>query len=181
MLLMRADVQSDLKMEPEQVAETRRKAAELYYKAMALRGQTGPALESARRAIDGEESVWLSRHLTELQFERLRQIDLQWEGVAAILSRPVIADHLNLTGEQRRSLGGYVAQHWQSRRRQLGWTIADQERLARQALTVLSDDQRKLWYSLLGPACRFAIAAPPEPHSLIGRSATGASPAPEDR
>jgi hypothetical protein len=159
MLLMRPDVQADLKLEPDQVAEARRTAAELYYKAMGLRGQTGPALEAARRAIDGEESVWLNRHLSELQFERLRQIDLQWEGVAAMLSRPVIADHLNLSAEQKRTLGRYAAQQRQPRKGQSRWTPADQARLARQAMTVLSDNQRQLWYSLLGPTCRFTIAA----------------------
>jgi len=177
MLLMRPDVQAELKLEPDQVAEARRTAAELYYKAMALRGQTGPALEAARRAIDGEESVWLSRHLSELQFERLRQIDLQWEGVAAMLSRPVIADHLNLSAEQKRALGRYVAQHRQFRAGQSRWAPADQERLARQAVTVLSDSQRQLWYSLLGPACRFSIAAQAAPPAETAAPAPGYSAA----
>jgi len=177
MLLMRADVQADLKLEPDQVAAARRTAAELYYKAMALRGQTGPALEAARRAIDGEESVWRSRHLSELQFERLRQIDLQWEGVAAMLSRPVIADHLNLSAEQKRALGRYVAQHRQSRTGQPRWAPADQERLAREAMTVLSDNQRQLWYSLLGPACRFAIGAPATAPAETAAAAPGYSAA----
>ncbi|HKI17509.1 MAG TPA: hypothetical protein VKA15_06500, partial [Isosphaeraceae bacterium] len=172
MLLMRPDVQTDLKLEPDQVALARRAAAELYYKAMALRGQSGPALEAARRAIDGEESVWLSRHLSEPQFERLRQIDLQWEGVAAMLTRPVIADHLNLTAEQKRTLGRYVVQQRQSRKGQSGYTPADQAKLARQAMTVLTDNQRQLWYSLLGPTCRFAIGA----HSTASPENTASAP-----
>jgi hypothetical protein len=162
MLLLRSDVQADLKLEPDQVSEARRTAAELYYKALALRGKTGPALEAARRAIDAEESFWLSRHLSEAQFERLRQIDLQWEGVAAMLSRPVIGDHLNLTADQKRAVGRLIAQGRQSRTAQSRWSAADHERLARQALTVLSDKQRQLWLSLLGPTCRFAITAPTE-------------------
>jgi len=177
MLLLRPDVQADLRLEPDQVSEARRTAAALYYKAMALRGQTGPALEAARRAIDGEESVWLSRHLTGVQFERLRQIDVQWEGVAAMLSRPVIGDHLNLSAEQKRAIGRFVAQHRQSRSGQSRSTPADQERLARQAMTILSDKQRQLWLSLLGPACRFAIAAPTEtaPPAVADSAATGSA------
>ncbi|MGO9922296.1 MAG: hypothetical protein ACLQIB_47320 [Isosphaeraceae bacterium] len=177
MLLMRSDVQSDLKLEPDQIAEARRTAEELYYKAMPLRGQSGPALEAARRAIDAEQSVWLSRHLSALQFERLRQIDLQWEGVAAMLSRPVIADYLNLSAEQKRALGQFVARHRQSRTGQLRWTPADQASLARQALTALSDDQRQLWYSLLGPVCHFSIPAPPTTPAATAAPAAGSAAA----
>ncbi len=177
MLLMRSDVQSDLKLEPDQVAEARRTAEALYYKAMPLRGQSGPALEAARRAVDAEQSVWLSRHLSALQFERLRQIDLQWEGVAAMLSRPVIGDYLKLSDEQKRVLGRYVAQQRQSRKGQSPWTPADQARLARQALTALSDDQRQLWYSLLGPLCRFSIAAPATTPAETAAAAAGHSAA----
>jgi hypothetical protein len=160
LLLMRPDVQADLKLEPIQIAEARRTAGELYYKARALRGQTGPALIAARRAIDGEESLWLSRHLSELQFKRLRQIDLQWEGVAAMLSRPFVTEYLELSEAQRLSLARCVAQHNQPGAGQPPRNLGDHERLASQALNVLSEKQKQLWSNLLGPPCRFAIASP---------------------
>lgn len=176
-LLMRSDVQVDLKLEPAQVIEARRTAGDLYYKAKALRGQTGPALVAARRAIDSEESLWLSRHLSELQFKRLRQIDLQWEGVAAMVNRPFVAEYLGLSSEQMQTLARCVAQHKQSLRSQPRWTPADQERLTRQAMTLLSDSQKQLWYNLLGPACRFSVVASVENAAPApGYSATSSPP-----
>jgi hypothetical protein len=167
LLLLRPDVQADLNLEPVQVAESYRAAANLYQKAMTLRGKTGPALVAARRAIDWEESVWLSRHLSEMQLARLGQIDLQWEGIAAMLSRPVVADHLQLAIEQKRSLAHQIAQLTLPRASQRLWTPADHENLARQALAVLSDKQREAWKSLLGPTCRFVLSAAPAPASAL--------------
>jgi hypothetical protein len=157
-LLMRPDVQADLNLEPIQVAEARRTAADLYYKARALRGQTGPALIAARRTIDGEESLWLSRHLSELQFKRLREIDLQWEGVAAMLNRPFVTDYLGLSATQKQELARRLSQHKPSVTGQPRLTPAEHERLANQAITVLTDHQRQLWNNLLGRQCRFSIA-----------------------
>jgi hypothetical protein len=168
-LLMRSDVQADLKLDPAQVAEARRTASELYYKARALRGQTGAALIAARRAIDSEESVWLSRHLSDIQYKRLQQIDLQWEGVAAMLNRPFVAEYLGLSKEQVQALARYIATQKPSGTGPVRWTPVDHERLARQAITVLSDSQKHLWHNLLGPACQFSIAAPSEKPAPVAR------------
>ena len=78
-LLTRLDVQRDLKLLPNQIADLNRAGAELYRKAQMLRGKSGPAINEERRKIDEELTEWLGAHLTENQLERLQEIDLQWE------------------------------------------------------------------------------------------------------
>ncbi len=59
-LLVRADVQKDLGLEPAQIADVNRFASVLYSKALALKGKVGAGVVAARRAIDEEESNWMS-------------------------------------------------------------------------------------------------------------------------
>jgi hypothetical protein len=166
-LLMRSDVQADLKLDPNQVAEAHRAAARLYAKALTLRGKVGAGAVAARRVLDDEESHWLSSHLAPPQLDRLGQIDLQWEGAAAMLNRPVVAEYLSLTAEQQQRVAQVVAEG-RSQRVQSPWTSADHVNHTRRAIAVLTDKQKDLWIHVLGPPCRFAITAnapalPPEP------------------
>jgi hypothetical protein len=160
-LLTRSDVQADLKLDPQQIAECRRAAAALYYKALSLRGKAGGGVVAARRAVDEVQSQWLTAHLTPAQLDRLGQIDLQWEGAAAMLSRPVVADYLGLTREQQEKVVRSIAQG-KAQRASTSWTTTEHLLLTRKATSVLSDLQKDRWIHLLGPPCRFAIADPPK-------------------
>jgi hypothetical protein len=158
-LLVRSDIQKDLGLEPARVAEVNRFAAELYERALSLKGRVGPGVVAARRAIDEAESEWLSKHLKPEQRERLGQIDLQWEGVSALLSRPVVIDFLGLTEEQRDHVSRVCSDAMKDRVRRGPWTYEEHIELIRKALAVLSDKQKDLWAKVLGRPCRFVISA----------------------
>ena len=125
-----------------------------------MRGKAGGA-SWRRRAIDENQSRWLSTHLTPQQLERLGQIDLQWEGAAAMLNRPLVAEYLSLTREQQEKVARYIAEGREQRARAT-WTSAEHVGLTRKAISVLSDKQKDLWIHVLGPPCRFSIAARPQ-------------------
>jgi hypothetical protein len=158
LLLSRTDVQADLRLEPTQVAGVQVTIKELTRKASALRGQTGRGVIAARRAIDEVQADWLASNLSGNQLSRLRQIELQWEGAAAMLSRPAIADTLRLTEEQRQTLVRIMAET--SSLRSAGPSAArDSQALNQMAQSILSGSQRELWASMLGTPCRFRLAA----------------------
>jgi hypothetical protein len=158
-LLMRSDIQKDLGLEPTQIAEVNRFAAELYNRALSLKGKAGPGVVAARRAIDEAESEWLSKHLRSEQRERLGQIDLQWEGVSALLSRPVVIDFLGLTDEQRDQVSQVYSERMKARVRQGPWTYDEHVEITRKAIAILTDKQKHLWAKVLGRPCKFTIGA----------------------
>jgi hypothetical protein len=158
-LLVRSDVQKDLGLEPARIAEVNRFAAALYERALSLKGKGGPGAVAARQAIDEAESKWLSTHLTPEQRDRLGQIDLQWEGVSALLSRPVVIDFLGLTDEQRDQVSRLYSEAMKDRGRRGPWTYEEHIELTRKALAVLSEKQKHLWAKVLGRPCRFVIGA----------------------
>ena len=162
-LLLRSDIQKDLALEPAQVVELNRFANALYRKALTLKGKNGPGVVAARRAIDEEESNWLRSHLRPEQHERLGQIDLQWEGASALLSRPVIAEYLGLTAEQQ----GQIARVYNDARKKRGgagpWTYKEHLEITKKAIALLSEKQQHFWARVLGRPCEFVIAAPAAP------------------
>jgi hypothetical protein len=161
-LLMRSDFQQEVGLEPAQVAEVKRFTAVLYGKALRLKGQTGPGAVEARRAIDAAQSEWMSSHLTPEQRERLSQVDLQWEGVSALLSRPVVADYLGLTSEQQAHVARVYSDSKKLHDARKPWTYEEHVEMTRKAIAALSEHQRHLWARVLGRPCRFVIeAAPP--------------------
>jgi hypothetical protein len=172
-LLMRSDVQADLKLDPNQISDSARAASRLYNKALSLRGKLGSGIVAARRAVDEDQSQFLSTHLSPQQLERLGQIELQWEGAGAMLSRPVVGDYLSLTLEQHEKVARLVAEA-RSQRAHTPWTPTEHVNLTRKAISVLSDKQRELWIHVLGPPCRFAITARPQ----VAPDQPAASPTP---
>ena len=66
-LLMRSDIDAELGLEPPQVAEVKRFAADLYNRALRLRGRTDAGVVAARKEIDEAESAWMRTHLTPEQ------------------------------------------------------------------------------------------------------------------
>jgi hypothetical protein len=154
LLLGRGDVRADVGLDEKQAAEARRTLDALYDQAAALRGQKGPEALSRKRAIDQAEDEWLRTHLSEAQRKRLIEIDLQWEGPSALLTRPVVADHLDLTNEQRQHLGEAIAER--NRRRSAGGDLRECEnQLHRETLRILSKEQSQRWRAMLGAPCAF--------------------------
>jgi hypothetical protein len=158
LLLSRPDVQADLRLEPVQISGIHDTIKELTRRALALRGKTGPAVMTERRAIDEAQAEWLARNLSGNQLARLRQIELQWEGARAMLSRPTVADYLKLTPEQRQMLVRTITQTNLQRNRGASTSQAEQA-LSDAARSVLSKVQQELWANLLGTPCRFAMSS----------------------
>ena len=158
LLLSRPDVQADLRLEPVQISGIHDTINELTRRALALRGKTGPAVMTERRAIDEAQAEWLARNLSGNQLARLRQIELQWEGARAMLSRPTVAEYLKLTPEQRQMLVRTITQSNLQRSRGAS-TSQDEQALSDAARSVLSKVQQELWANLLGTPCRFAMSS----------------------
>ena len=149
LLLSRPDVCADLRLNPRQLDEAEEAITDLYIRAAALRGQVGQPAIAGRKAIDEAQRVWFETHLTTEQLNRLVQIDLQWEGPSALLSRPVVADTLSLSTEQRVALKQAVAARDAARARGSAPGAAEQV-LARQALSQLTPEQKVRWRAMLG-------------------------------
>lgn len=160
LLLTRPDVQTDLRLDRQQVAGAQETINELTRRAAALKGKTGAAVVAERRAIDEAQLDWLGKNLTGNQLERLRQIELQWEGVSAMLSRPSVADYLKLTTEQRQTLARVIAEQ-NALRRGAAAATRDDQALAQKAQAVLNQTQQELWGGLLGAPVRFATTTVP--------------------
>jgi hypothetical protein len=151
-------------MSPAQVEDALQAVSTIHAKAAELRGMTGVKALAGRRAIDEEQRKWIDSRLSEVQRKRIIQIDLQWEGPAALVTRPAVADALSLSDEQRTKLKQAVAES--SRKRALGEAIGGIEAaLARQTLETLARPQRESWKAMLGRPFqpRLADAAPSRP------------------
>jgi hypothetical protein len=153
-LLSRPDVRAEVGLDASQAEDAGRTLARLYQDATALRGKSGPEILAGRRAIDEAERSWIATRLNEPQRRRLIEIDLQWEGPSALISRPVVADHLGLSPEQRSRLTKAIAERDGRRAQGEGGRTAEQH-LAEQALALLSREQRTRWRAMLGRPCPF--------------------------
>jgi hypothetical protein len=158
LLLSRPEVQRELQLQQSEIVGARKTIDDLTRRAFVLRGKTGAAVIAERRTIDEAQLEWLSRNLTGNQLERLRQIELQWEGVGAMLSHPRIAESLKLTSEQRQALARVVTERNAARTRGSA-TPADEPAFNRKAQSLLSAPQRELWANLLGAPVNFAATA----------------------
>jgi hypothetical protein len=149
LLLSRPDVRADVGLDPSQAADAERAMTELYLKALALKGKSGPEVLAGRSAIDEAEEEWLKKRLSEAQRKRLVEIDLQWEGPSALISRPVVADHIGLTPDQRARLTEAI----KAFRRQIaqgGDARESMPQLTQQTLALLTSAQRERWFAMLG-------------------------------
>lgn len=149
LLLSRRDVQADLQLSRTQVDDAEVAISELYIKANGLRGLNGEKAIAERRAIDEQQRQWFETRLSETQRKRIIQIDLQWEGPSALVSRQAVAEFLDLTPEQLTALKKAVDES--NRRRTKGERPSSAEgELARQTLAVLSEAQKLRWKAMLG-------------------------------
>jgi hypothetical protein len=152
LLLTRRDVQSDLKLDPQQLLSLRRVLPDIHRRAQALKGKPDADVIVARRQIDEEQGRWLESQLSESQQARLLQIDLQWEGPSATVTRSWVASYLELTNEQRQHLAGDVAKLRAAPASAAGLrTNVQSDRL----LKGLSQDQKMRWDVLVGKPCEF--------------------------
>ena len=150
LLLSRPDVRSDLALDEDDHQAARRAILELYARAASLRGTSGAEAVAARRAIDGAAERWLDDHLSVTQRSRLDQLDLQWEGVSALLTRPTLAASIALTDEQRETLAAIAGRR--PRLLKQGRMPVDAHlEIGRAARAVLSENQRRRWESFVGP------------------------------
>ena len=163
LLLSRADVRADLRLDAEQSAEAARFIADLHDRALALRGRLDAEAKAARGEVDAASLRWLSEHLADPQRTRLAQLDLQWEGPSALVSRPIVAETLRLSIDQRTALKRAVDSR--NSRRNGGPPIpGDEARLTETALGLLNPEQREHWHAMLGAPLSFQAASrPPSP------------------
>ncbi len=160
LLLSRPDVRAELMLTPEQVAESERAISDLQDKAMLLRGRSDAETNRARGEIDRASRRWLTEHLSAAQQSRLIQLDLQWEGPSALLTRVIVAESLKLSQDQRARLSRAIAER--NTKRNGGPAIAaDEVSLFRATLTILSDGQKSNWRAMLGPIAPFQTAIHP--------------------
>jgi hypothetical protein len=157
-LLMRPDVQGDLQLDQRQIADAKDKLGRLLERLLPLRGKKGSEVDAQRRAIDDDMAQWFRKALSEKQFLRLTQIDLQWEGVSA-LHRMAVGAHLDLSGEQSSKLEHLISERDERRASGL-LTPVESENFSRRMLEVLSPAQRTQWDQLLGPPCHFSFGRP---------------------
>ena len=146
LLLSRADVRDDLGLPAAMVTEVDRAVEDLFRKAALLKGQTGEAALEGRRAVDEGELAWLESRLSPDQRERLVQLDLRWEGPAALATRPIIAEALALSDDQKAALGKALADCKAHRDK----PQEAEKRLATEALATLDDAQKQRWERMLG-------------------------------
>ena len=149
LLLTRADVCRDLKLTPEQAAAAGRAAADLWAQANVLGRKKDPATVSARKALMQAEQSWIETNLSPEQRKRLAQIELQWEGPAALVRRPAVAEALALTPEQRQKLTEAVEEREAARSIQPA-SHAEDKTLAVKALSTLTHDQQERWLAMMG-------------------------------
>jgi hypothetical protein len=149
LLLTRGDVQADLELSAEVAQSLDREVAGLHFRATRLRRRPDAEVIAERRAIDEDQRRWIETMLTQAQQKRLLQIDLQWEGPSAVVTRPWLANQIELSPEQRSRLARAVAQS------QVGIGDAttgrgSETRLATEVLATLTPEQAERLGALLG-------------------------------
>jgi hypothetical protein len=149
LLLSRAEVRADLALTPEQAPAAEHEIRALHAKAADLKGQKDSEAVAARRQIDDEQQRWLAGNLSTEQRNRLVEIDLQWEGPSALITRPSVAEALKLTAPQRKSLAEAITRR-DIERSQGKTRPEDEAELTRQTLALLSAEQKAKWKLMLG-------------------------------
>lgn len=171
LLLSRQDIRTAIGLDAEKSAEAEAASRAFFLKAKKLFGLQGEKVFAAQRQLNDEQALWLKSRLTETQRTRLLQIDLQWEGPTALVSRRGLADWLGLNAEQRtilvREVNQFVVKH------KSGPVPENDVRvLSRNMMAVLSEPQQEQWTTLLGePFMIRRVASGPVP--LPGAGSNG--------
>lgn len=169
LLLSRPDIQVDLALTTEQIASAEAIIDELYTRAEALRGQANSTeVLAERRAIDAAQAHWIVTRLSSEQQDRLTQLDLQWEGPAALVSRRMVSDALALSAAQVRSLSQAASTYRASIRGGQPARAAERA-FATTALATLNADQQERWRVMLGKPMAFKTTSRPVAPSAVRR------------
>ena len=153
LLLSRTDVRTELNMSAEQASSAERAIRSFYVQAATLRGKPNTQdTVNARRAVDEAAVGWIETQLATEQRTRLTQIQLQWEGPAALAKRPVVAETLSLSPEQKATLARAIKTRDEARDR----GDADAEyNLGQEVLRSLSKTQGESWRQMMGKPFTF--------------------------
>lgn len=149
LLLSRADIQAELGVTAEQTRSLMRVVSDLRDRAAGIKGVADVDAIVARREIDKAESNWIETQLNDAQQARLLQVDLQWEGVAALISRPWVANSLGLSSVQRKQIAEEVARAHAQLDDSAHPNDAESV-LAGRVMPMLNRDQYAQWKALLG-------------------------------
>ncbi len=141
LLMTRPDVQADLGLNSKQIESLHRAVVEIGGRAARIPGGSGAEAIAARRAVDEAQEAWIGKHLTEEQQGRLLQVDLQWEGPGALVSREWVARRLKLNEEQARAIGAAVVRNRSDH---------DARALLSTLEATLTVEQRSGWQTLVG-------------------------------
>jgi hypothetical protein len=153
LLLSRADVCADLALTPAQVESAGREILKIQDQVKSLKDRPNDAgTIRERRAIDEEALAWIDSRLTPDQKIRLEQLDLQWEGPSAIITRGHVSRTLHLSAEQTATM--VTARQRRDAARLKGHEDADHI-LAEVALACLNKSQRETWLAMLGKPVEF--------------------------
>ena len=158
LLLSRADVRADLGLTAEQTKSASKAVRAFYVQAAPLRGRPNtPETIHERRLVDEAAFSWIDSRLTPEQKGRLVEIDLQWEGPSALVSRSVLSRELHLSAEQIATMKTAVARRDVLRAQ--GEQKADQI-LMEVAIACLSEAQLANWRGMLGRPFTLQAATP---------------------
>ena len=158
LLLSRPDIRAALKLTDAQAGAARSTLATLRAQAEDLKGQAGPVAAATRRSLVQAQRRWIDAQLDPAQRGRLAQLDLQWEGPSALVTRPAVATALGLAEPQRQALATAVGRRDELRARGR-LKQEDERRLAAEAIETLSADQQREWRQMLGEPFAFQVAA----------------------
>ncbi len=148
-LLSRPEVREDLGLTTDVCQQVEKEIESLYTKAAALRGKTGAEAVAQRKLVDESQKAWLESHLAPDQVDRLAQIDLRWEGPAAIATRSSVAGSLALSDEQKAALHRAMADRNAHRDKTRDHHAADQQ-FTQRVLSILTESQKLSWDRMLG-------------------------------
>ncbi|MBI1323726.1 hypothetical protein GC170_11165 [bacterium] len=147
LLLSRDDVAADLNLTQDQRGKTWDMIAELGRQAAELKGRSDKDALVLRRKIDQAQLEWLNRELSPEQNARLNQIDLQWEGPSALVTRPQISQTVHLTEAQKSKIREILGAAGKS----APTDLARRETVIRQVFRELDETQQQTWRAMIGP------------------------------
>lgn len=179
-LIHDAAIQAELKMTEPQRQATAKLMDEVSGELWKIRAMAPE--EAGKRSAPLEERVEAANRetLTEAQRRRLVQLALQSYGPEALLA-PTLGMELGITDEQRERLSG-VTERAMAAMEQLGQLGLGREtqlaasrkiysRRDRDAMAILTEEQRRAWFGLVGPAfdhSRVGPMRPPAPELATG-------------
>ena len=149
LLLSRDDVARDIGLTSDQRQKTWEKIADLGRRAADLKGRNDKEVNVLRRSIDQSQLDWLRTELKPVQLARLTQIDLQWEGPSAILSRPQVAEALHLTADQKSKIQA-IFKDEPTQAANMPPSLAKVD-LTKRVFRELDETQQQSWRALTGP------------------------------